>query len=518
MAAPGRRLRLVACAIAVMTAVVLLGTPTAAHASTMRFVSTAGFDGNNPCVAKLFPCRTISHALAKAAAGDVISVAAGTYHEHFTIGKDISIVGAGQSKTVIAGHSECCDPPYRMIFVKSHTHVTLSHLTITGGYLNNDVGAGILNRGNLSLDDAAIKGNGIGYTTPGEGGGVYNDHGATLNIESSLIKQNSARDQGGGIYSAGRLVMANSQVKSNFLFTGGLGGGLADVGGGTAVLTDDTFDSDEADKGGGIYAFNAGLTLTRVTLKANYASRMGGGLYNELGTAKLTDVTITHNSAYSGKGSAKGGGIFNVSSARLTLNRVTIDHNSADYVGGGLFNADKKGELAYPVTLTNVTFYSNSDNLRIGEDIYNSGRGYVTLKNVTIFEDSNNYTGQAIFNSRGTLSLKNSIVSTFPANGACQGTITSLGHNLADQTCGLDPTKHDRINANPKLGAFGNHGGFTKTFPLKDGSPAIDHGTNNGCPPTDQRGVARPQDGDNDGIATCDIGAYEARAHSGDTD
>jgi uncharacterized repeat protein (TIGR01451 family) len=36
-----------------------------------------------------------------------------------------------------------------------------------------------------------------------------------------------------------------------------------------------------------------------------------------------------------------------------------------------------------------------------------------------------------------------------------------------------------------------------------DGSPAIDAGTNTGCPATDQRGIARPQ------RTNCDIGAVE---------
>jgi nitrous oxidase accessory protein NosD len=48
-------------------------------------------------------------------------------------------------------------------------------------------------------------------------------------------------------------------------------------------------------------------------------------------------------------------------------------------------------------------------------------------------------------------------------------------------------------------------------YELLDGSPAIDAGDNATCPATDQRGVARPIDGDDppDGFADCDIGAVE---------
>lgn len=42
------------------------------------------------------------------------------------------------------------------------------------------------------------------------------------------------------------------------------------------------------------------------------------------------------------------------------------------------------------------------------------------------------------------------------------------------------------------------------------GSPAIETGTNSGCPTTDLDGLPRPTDGNGDGTATCDMGAYEA--------
>jgi hypothetical protein len=61
---------------------------------------------------------------------------------------------------------------------------------------------------------------------------------------------------------------------------------------------------------------------------------------------------------------------------------------------------------------------------------------------------------------------------------------------------------------NPLLGPLQNNGGPTETHALLMFSPAIDGCTS--CPVlTDQRGVLRPVDGDLDGTADCDVGAYE---------
>ena len=64
-------------------------------------------------------------------------------------------------------------------------------------------------------------------------------------------------------------------------------------------------------------------------------------------------------------------------------------------------------------------------------------------------------------------------------------------------------------NTDPLLDALSANGGPTYTHALQDASPAIDAGNNASSENVDQRGINRPVDGDRDGTATSDIGAFE---------
>lgn len=66
-----------------------------------RFVATTGTDAGT-CVNAGSPCRTIQYAHGQAAAGDTISIAAGTYSESPRITKSVTLAGASAATTIIA--------------------------------------------------------------------------------------------------------------------------------------------------------------------------------------------------------------------------------------------------------------------------------------------------------------------------------------------------------------------------------------------------------------------------------
>jgi CSLREA domain-containing protein/uncharacterized repeat protein (TIGR01451 family) len=246
--------------------------------------------------------------------------------------------------------------------------------------------------------------------------------------------------------------------------------------------------------GGGI--FNRGeLVLTDVVLEDNRAgaASTGGALENTGpdATATLTDVTISDNQA------GGGAGIHNVDGA-LFLTNVTLSGNTATGSGGGL--SQSLGSQAIPsATLTNVTVAANRAS---------GGGGGIAV-------------------SGGTVTLANSIVANnvdtnTHGSANCQtvsfGAFSSAGFNLVfpETGCAFASVNGDLLNQDPLLGSLADNGGPTPTLALLSGSAAIDGGNpatpldgqGGHCAAADQRGRARV-DGNLDGNARCDIGAFE---------
>ncbi len=236
-------------------------------------------------------------------------------------------------------------------------------------------------------------------------------------------------------------------------------------------------------KGGGIYNDGDSLTLTNSTVCDNSANGAGGGIYNSSGILKLTNTTVCDNTSDGSSGILNDGGT-------MTLINSTVSGNEATFNGGGIFNSGANSKM----TLINSTVTKN---------IAGQGGGGI--------------------NNGGTAILRNTIVADNTAGTGPDafGTFTSRGNNLIGNRSGTSGFAGpaiggtDILGQNPLLGPLQDNGGSTDTHALLSGSPAIDKGTNTGCPSTDQRGKARPVDGDGNGKARCDIGSFEASKGAG---
>jgi len=120
--------------------------------------------------------------------------------------------------------------------------------------------------------------------------------------------------------------------------------------------------------------------------------------------------------------------------------------------------------------------------------------------------------GANVANTGGTFSMRNSLIAHGVAvtNGStvvCSngwGAITDGGFNISsDGSCNFNSGSSFNFT-DPRLGPLQDNGGPTLTMQPLTGSPAIDFGTADGAPPTDQRGATRPS---GSGV---DIGAVEA--------
>jgi len=247
------------------------------------------------------------------------------------------------------------------------------------------------------------------------------------------------------------------------------------------------------------------VTLSQITIQHGDAGQESGGGITAYTDVNLIDVIIRDNRAF------RGGGISVNKPARLTIRNAAIANNEAlnDAAfsdGGGVLVAGGSSSAS----LTNVTVSGN-------HAVHSGGgmqaEGFLQLTHVTIADNA--AAGAAGLSMRGDTTI---ISNTLIANnagvncGSMRGAVQSEGSNLGtDTTCGFTAPS-DYITDHAGLDTLQDNGGHTLTHALLTGSPAIDNADSSACPPTDQRGITRPQNSTGTGIPRCDIGAYEVVA------
>jgi CSLREA domain-containing protein/uncharacterized repeat protein (TIGR01451 family) len=278
---------------------------------------------------------------------------------------------------------------------------------------------------------------------------------------------------------------------------------------------------------GGVYSA-APANINQSVISGNTSNANGGGIYND---AELTisETLIGTNSVLTSPNVGEnGGGMFDTGFHTTTINASAINGNEA--IGGGGIAA----RALITVNITNTTISGNTG-IDVGGGI--TTNGVVNLQNVTVANNvattdapggggGLNSFGDGTYNFNNTLLANNTVAGRdVPlANCGCSGgsatcppgRMVSQGYNLEDgDLCSLDQTG-DKPNTVPLILALADNGGLTETHELTfvasgdpGNSPALDKGDDSNCPNNDQRGSIRPFDGDEDGTANCDIGAFE---------
>ena len=287
-----------------------------------------------------------------------------------------------------------------------------------------------------TINGAALAGSGtlvIENTTFTDQRGAY----AVQGFGDVAISDSGFYDNDGGFAGGTQVAMTNVIFDNNGDPTIATRGGAVYIANGatTTDITDSTFSDNQARAGGGLYAEDGALSITRATFDANAATNgNGGAIYTEAPTTisattlsnndasadggavyALADLTLTAADLTGNSANGDGGAIFVTPAQSLTLDMTTIASNQAGNHGGAIYSAFEAQMTARAsvlhdnqalacgaiciggeASIVNSSLYRNIASAGKGGAIANYG--LLTLVNVTLSQNSASDTGGAMHN------------------------------------------------------------------------------------------------------------------------
>jgi hypothetical protein len=411
--------------------------------------------------------KSVTAGLSAAAAGDQIWVAAGSYFERITLKLSVALYGG------FAGGE---DPnSFDLADRDFAAHKTILDGSKLGSVVTGPPGA----TGTCRIDGFTITHGLANY-----GGGLNLSNNSSPTIANNTVTSNESRSSGGGLYIDGSSPTIIANIITANRASGGFGGGGLHLRSSSSNIIGNTISNNIAQQppyyssnGGGLLLQSSNPTLLNNVIANNIADG-GGGVFVLEGSTIVANCTIKGNSASSGGG-------FYVYTASAVIANNLIRANSSASSGGAIL------ALGAKQTIVNNTIVSN---IAATGPVY-GGAGMRLVGG-----------SSAVVNTIVTFNTSGIVVSG-GATLKCNCVFGNTEYNYREIA---DPTGTDgNISIDP-LFVDRPDGDFT----LLPTSPCLDAGSNpdaNGA--SDLDGYPRIADGNEDGSAVVEIGAYEYHSY-----
>jgi len=362
--------------------------------------------------------------------------------------------------------------------------VTVTRCTFTGNSALIDGGAIAFDFSNLaSVTDCQFVDN-----TAGFGGAVYLLQQSQVTFSGCSFTENASTQtfDGGGALAVRDNSIASVSQCTFTNNTGHAGGAVFICCGGSVTASSCTFAGNHAgERGGAIFSINpeTRLTVERCTFVNNSSGSFGGGV-----EVHQSDECLFKNCRFVGNSSGYGAGL-HTSVGTMSVDGCVFSDNIAQQWGGG--SAIRAELFSSGSRVTSCTIVNNIGPSPWGAVTCLFPGSTLEVSNCVLYENRSSPGGPLEhFGGGGTFGVSYSLV---------QGGYPGEGNIDAD------PLFYDPENGDYRPAA---------------GSPCIDAGSNALVPPgltTDIDGWPRIVDGNADGTATVDMGAYEAQDCNGNS-